>query len=137
MEAAPDRSHGQVTGGTALFLEKLTSPRWLLRIEPAVVVIAVLALYAARGGTWWLFLLVLAPDLSMLGYVKGTEAGAVGYNLAHTFVWPALLCLIGWEWSTVVFSLGLVWAVHILVDHVLGYGLKYPESFKTTHLQQV
>ncbi|MEJ0057665.1 MAG: DUF4260 family protein [Bacteroidota bacterium] len=33
---------------------------------------------------WWLWLpLFFAPDLSMMGYLINTRAGAVCYNLAH------------------------------------------------------
>jgi hypothetical protein len=31
----------------------------------------------------------------------------------------------------------LIWIAHIGVDRALGYGLKYPSSFKDTHLQRV
>ncbi|NMM27217.1 MAG: DUF4260 domain-containing protein, partial [Glaciimonas sp.] len=31
-------------------------------------------------------------------------------------------------------ALALIWFVHIGVDRMLGYGLKYPEGFKVTHL---
>lgn len=29
------------------------------------------------------------------------------------------------------------WLAHIGADRLLGYGLKYPSSFKDTHLQRV
>jgi len=28
----------------------------------------------------------------------------------------------------------LIWTAHIAMDRALGYGLKYPTSFKKTHL---
>lgn len=31
-------------------------------------------------------------------------------------------------------ALALIWFVHIGIDRMLGYGLKYPEGFKITHL---
>jgi hypothetical protein len=34
-------------------------------------------------------------------------------------------------------GLALIWLAHIGVDRALGYGLKYPDGFKDTHLQRV
>jgi hypothetical protein len=31
---------------------------------------------------------------------------------------------------------GLIWIVHIGMDRMLGFGLKYPTGFKETHLQR-
>src|SRR6185503_16241178 len=43
----------------------------LLRLEGLVVAVASLALYARTGASWWLFaVLWLAPDLSMVGYLR-------------------------------------------------------------------
>ena len=34
------------------------------------------------GGNWWLFaLLILVPDLSMVGFTAGPQTGATIYNL--------------------------------------------------------
>ena len=35
------------------------------------------------------------------------------------------------------FQIALIWAAHIGVDRVLGYGLKYPTAFRDTHLGPV
>ena len=32
---------------------------------------------------WWFLLLILAPDLGMIGYVFGNKIGALTYNLSH------------------------------------------------------
>ena len=51
---------------------------------------------AAHGGSWALFaLLLLAPDLSALGYLAGPAAGAACYNAAHTYLVPAALGAVG------------------------------------------
>lgn len=78
---------------------------------------------------------VLAPDLSMLGYLAGRKAGAALYNLGHWYGLP-FLC-IGWgvfEYAPLVLAVGLIWTAHIGVDRVLGYGLKYADGFGVTHL---
>jgi hypothetical protein len=112
-----------------------TTTRWL-RIEGAAVLVAVLTAYAASGSSWLLFIgLLLVPDLSMLGYLAGPRIGAMSYNAAHLYAWPALL-LAGWGAGLAVWTLapGLVWAAHIALDRALGYGLKEPDSFQHTHL---
>ena len=52
--------------------------------------------YVHASFSWPVFaLLFLAPDLSMLAYLAGPRAGAIGYNLAHTYAVPLLLTLAG------------------------------------------
>jgi hypothetical protein len=114
-------------------------PRILLHAEGAAVAVAAVTLYFHGGHPWWLLLLLaLAPDLSFVGYAAGPRAGAVAYNLAHTYVLPVALATIGVlagsDWTTAV---GLIWLTHIGVDRAIGYGLKYPSGFKDTHLQRV
>ena len=60
-------------------------PRVLLRAEGLTIAVAVIALYFRADYPWWLLaVLVLAPDLSMVGYLAGPTVGAAGYNAAHT-----------------------------------------------------
>jgi hypothetical protein len=91
-------------------------------------------------GNWGLFaLLILAPDLSLLGYAtKNLRFAAIFYNFAHTYALPMLLGLIAWKWhSAISAEIAAIWIAHIGMDRMLGFGLKYPESFKPTHLQTV
>ncbi|MDQ3782178.1 MAG: DUF4260 domain-containing protein [Actinomycetota bacterium] len=84
---------------------------------------------------WWLGLLLLVPDLSMLGYLAGATTGAVFYNLGHTLVWP--VALLAWGLPTDrpwVLGIGAIWLAHIGMDRALGYGLKLPSGFTHTHL---
>lgn len=108
----------------------------LLRVESFAALAAAVTAYWFLGGNWWLFaLLLLAPDLSMLAFTAGEKTGAKVYNVAHTYSVPAVLGAIGWlggiGWLVPV---ALIWIAHIGMDRVLGYGLKYPASFKDTHL---
>ncbi|MFZ3218197.1 MAG: DUF4260 domain-containing protein [Candidatus Acidiferrales bacterium] len=117
----------------------LTKPRWLLHMEGACVLALTVVLYRAGHFHWWLFaLLLLAPDVSMLGYVWNARAGATLYNLAHTACLPVLLLAAavagpfpGLE------PYALIWLAHLGMDRMLGYGLKYPTQFRDTHLQHV
>ena len=55
----------------------LTRPSSLLRAEGGIVFGASLLLYAELQASWLLFVvLVLAPDLSMLGYMLGVRFGS-------------------------------------------------------------
>ena len=114
-------------------------PRALLHLEGGVVAAAAVLLYFHLDYPWWLFLLlVLAPDVSMLGYLAGPVAGAAVYDLAHTFALPVALAAIGvLADADAAVQVGLIWIAHIGVDRAVGYGLKYRSGFKDTHLQRV
>ena len=63
----------------------LTRPGVLLRLEGAVVVALALGVFFVSPGSGVLFVvLILAPDLSMLGYLAGSRVGAAVYNVVHT-----------------------------------------------------
>ena len=115
------------------------TPRNLLFVEGAAVFLASIGVFFAQGNPWWLFvLLILAPDLAMLGYLLGPRIGSYVYNAVHLYVWP--LALIAYTLVTgnpLTLQLALIWAAHIGMDRMLGFGLKYPTAFKDTHLQRV
>lgn len=114
-------------------------PRALLHVEGGVVAVAAVALYFHMGSPWWLLvLLVLAPDLSMLGYLAGPAVGAIAYDVVHTYAGPVAFGAIGvLADSDLAVQLALIWIAHIGVDRALGYGLKYRSGFADTHLQRV
>ena len=111
----------------------------LLRLEGLAVAAVTALLYARTGASWWLFAaLWLAPDLSILGYLAGPCRGARIYNAIHTYVGPAALAVSGLLFQVqVALPFALVWANHIGVDRLLGYGLKYADGFGYTHLGRV
>lgn len=112
---------------------------YLLRLEWIAVAVAAMVVYAVAGGSWTLFLvLILAPDLSMLGYLAGARVGAIAYNTFHILVWPVLLLLGSLAWGKpFAFDVAVIWTAHIAVDRALGYGLKLPEGFQETHLGRI
>ncbi|HZA60301.1 MAG TPA: DUF4260 domain-containing protein [Actinomycetota bacterium] len=122
-------SDGSVTG----------LPRILLRSEGAALLAMALTLYWQFGTSWLLFVvLLLAPDVGMLGFLRGSRAGAALYNAFHTYVPPAILAVAGVLLeSELVWSLSLIWFAHIGMDRLLGYGLKYPTGFQDTHLGRI
>jgi hypothetical protein len=114
-------------------------PRLLLHAEGAAAGAAAIAVYFYADYPWWLLAaLALAPDLSMAGYLGGVGVGALAYDAAHTYALPVVLAASGLIANTdLAVEIGLIWITHIGVDRAIGYGLKYPTSFKDTHLQRV
>jgi hypothetical protein len=111
----------------------------LLRLEGFAVLAAAAFGYAFIGGSWLLFaLLLLAPDLAMIGYRFGPVVGALAYNAAHTYLAPAALGAAGLvAGAPILQALALIWIAHIGLDRALGYGLKYASGFGDTHLGRI
>ena len=114
----------------------LIRPAALLRAEGVALLALSVLFYALRGAGWALFfLLVLVPDLSMLGYLGGSRVGAALYNIALIYVLPAaLVAFDSLAGRSLLVSPGLIWLAHIGFDRMMGYGLKYPYGFRDTHL---
>jgi Domain of unknown function (DUF4260) len=115
------------------------APRLLLRLEGFALALASLAIYVHLDFSLLALVgLLIAVDLSLLGYLAGPKVGATIYNLAHTTVTPIALGAVGVLIDTpILIQISLAWLAHIGVDRVLGYGLKYPGDFQDTHLQRV
>ncbi|TPN55989.1 MULTISPECIES: DUF4260 domain-containing protein [unclassified Mesorhizobium] len=111
----------------------------IIRLEWAVVAVAAIVFYASSGISWWLFaVLILAPDLSMLGYLGGPRLGAITYNALHMLIAPVLLLLSGHLLgNAAAIAVALIWIAHIAIDRALGYGLKLSTGFQDTHLGRI
>lgn len=114
--------------------------RTLLRLEALVFLLIALYAYYSLDGSWIMFILLLfVPDLSMAGYLANPRVGAMTYNVVHNYILAALIVVLG----TFVLSnelvtlIGIILFAHIALDRTLGLGLKYPTSFKDTHLDRV
>lgn len=80
-------------------------------------------------------LLLFAPDLFIVGYARSTKIGALIYNLGHSYLLPAFLTFYGWQSERpLLLAIGLIWFAHIGMDRFAGFGLKYDDNFKHTHL---
>ncbi len=110
-----------------------------LRAEALVVFVAGVLVWVALDGGWVRFaLFFLVPDLSMAAYLVGPRLGATVYNLAHSYVAPAIVAVVAATVDHVpALLIGALWTAHIGFDRVLGYGLKHPGSFRDTHLGQI
>jgi Domain of unknown function (DUF4260) len=83
-------------------------------------------------------LLLLVPDLAIVGYVVSPRVGALLYNAGHTYLLPAAMAVAGvLADRPLVLGLALIWLAHIGMDRVAGYGLKYPSDFTDTHLGRI
>jgi hypothetical protein len=107
----------------------------VLRLECLLVLLITIFLYQELGGDWTTFTIVLiAIDLSMLGYIVNNHIGGLVYNIGHSYIIPRILLL-----TALVFNIrplllfAIIWNAHISLDRALGYGLKH-ESFHLTHL---
>ena len=114
-------------------------PHLLLRLEGLAVAAAAVVLYFHEDFSWILFVaLILAPDLSAVGYAFGPRVGAIAYDAAHTELFAVALGTVGVvAGSPAATKVALIWLAHIGADRLLGYGLKYPTAFKDTHLSRV
>jgi hypothetical protein len=114
-------------------------PTLFLRSEGAVLLGLATFLYWWTDGGWVLFVvLLLVPDVGMIGYVRGTRVGAVVYNLFHTYLPPAVLMVTGLVIpARSLIQFALIWFAHIGMDRMLGYGLKHTSGFQDTHLGRI
>ncbi len=117
-------------------LSVFEKPIVLLKLEGLAVFLLALAIYWQQSFSWSLFWsTVLLPDIALLGYLVNAKVGARMYNITHSKLLPSALAVVAIAMGNTLFSaLALIWFVHIGVDRMLGYGLKYPEGFKVTHL---
>ena len=124
--ARPVDALGAVTG----------MPHMWLRAEGAAVLAAGAGLFLHLGGApIWLVPLLLAVDVSMVGYLAGPRPGALIYNLVHN--WAAGVAVLALAWtlgSPAIALVGAILVAHTGMDRAAGYGLKYPTACADTHL---
>ena len=114
----------------------VTTVRGWLRLEGVAAFVAGLAIYGWLGGPWLIVLpLLLVPDLSAIGYLRGPRLGAFTYNVVHN--WALGLAVLGLAFAidSIPFAIaGAVLVAHVGMDRAAGYGLKFSTSFHDTHL---
>jgi hypothetical protein len=111
----------------------------LIRIEEGMMLILAIylnTLLPAKGWIFWAFF--LAPDIGFIGYAFGPAVGAWTYNAVHHKGIAIALYLLGSVWSMPAMQLaGLIMFGHSAFDRLLGYGLKFKDSFNHTHLGHI
>ena len=113
----------------------------ILRCEEAamaIIAIYFLSFYNLGLPVWLWIILFFAPDIGMLGYLISTKAGAFTYNILHHKAVAILIFAIGYGvHSNVCSAIGILLFAHSSFDRMLGYGLKYADSFENTHLGKI
>ena len=108
----------------------------LLKLEELFQFLGAIYLFSQLNFAWWWFLaLLLFPDLSMVGYLINPAVGAVLYNVVHHKGLGIVIGLVGLAMGNQTLMLaGIILFAHSSIDRMLGYGLKYSDSFKNTSL---
>jgi len=108
----------------------------ILKLEEFAMLLFSIYLFNRLHFAWWWYLaLILLPDISMIGYAINNQAGAICYNISHHKGLAIAVNIIGALWQNETWQLaGLILFGHSSMDRMMGYGLKYFEGFKFTHL---
>lgn len=110
-----------------------------LKIEELAQFLLGIALFSQLNFAWWWFpALILLPDIGMVGYIFNSKVGAMIYNLFHHKAMGIAFIIAGMFYLAETFTLiGIILFSHSALDRIFGYGLKYPDSFKNTHLGKI
>ncbi|MBI2777707.1 MAG: DUF4260 family protein [Chloroflexi bacterium] len=110
-----------------------------MRAEGIAGLVAGYALWVWLGGAPLLFVpLLLVPDISMAGYLRGPHTGAIAYNVVHNWAVGGLVLGLGLILTVSPLAMaGAILVAHTGMDRLAGYGLKYPTAFQDTHLGRI
>jgi len=110
-----------------------------LKIEELAQFILGIFLFSQLDYAWWWFAaLLLTPDIGMLGYLINAKIGAFTYNVFHHKAIAITLGLLGYYLNNpAVMLIAVILFSHAAFDRIFGYGLKYTDSFKNTHLGKI
>ena len=100
----------------------------------ALAIYAITTLHTSID-TYILVIAFFSPDLFMVGYFVSPKVGMVMYNFSHHRFTAIALIFYGLLMShPIILLTGLLFFAHSSFDRILGYGLKYSDSFSHTHL---
>lgn len=107
-----------------------------IKLEELLMFIGSIVLFSLMDYAWWVYLaLILLPDIGMLGYLLNARIGAITYNLFHHKGIAILLIILAYYFqSSETMLAGIILFGHASLDRIFGYGLKYSDDFKHTHL---
>jgi hypothetical protein len=111
----------------------------ILKLEELAMFLFSIYLFNQLHFSWWWFLaLILLPDISMIGYLVNNKMGAACYNIAHHKGIALVIYVAGLYMHNETIQLtGIILFGHSSMDRMMGYGLKYNEGFKFTHLGEI
>ncbi|EHQ77254.1 hypothetical protein SEVCU057_0977, partial [Staphylococcus epidermidis VCU057] len=96
--------------------------RSVIKLENTFIFIITIAVYVKLEFSIWLFLLLLlVPDIFMLGYVINRKTGSYVYNIGHTYITPIIIALLYlYIDERLLLQISLIWLAHISIDRTLG-----------------
>ncbi|HSZ86410.1 MAG TPA: DUF4260 domain-containing protein [Puia sp.] len=108
----------------------------ILRLEElAMFLFSIFLFNQLHFAWWWFIILILIPDISMIGYLVNNKVGALCYNLVHHKGIALAIYVVGYYTHNEVLQLsGIILFGHSSMDRMMGYGLKYETGFTFTHL---
>ena len=108
----------------------------ILKIEEGLMFLLGVWAFLHLGYPLWEFAVwILAPDISLIGYTLNPKVGAFCYNLFHHKGFAIGVFLGGYyAHSDPAMLAGIILFAHSSMDRIFGFGLKYEDSFKHTHL---
>lgn len=117
----------------------LANMKNILKLEDLAEFLLAIVAFSYLKFSWWYFpALLLLPDISMVGYLVNPRIGAIIYNFFHHKALGVTLGFVGIMLGIQVLMLvGIILFAHSAMDRVFGYGLKFNDSFKNTHLGKI
>lgn len=108
----------------------------LLKLEELGQFSLSIILFNQLDYAWWVFpACLLLPDLSMVGYLVNPKTGAWLYNFFHHKLVAVIVLFLGFWLNNAPLTLaGVILFGHSAMDRIFGYGLKFNDNFKHTHL---
>ena len=108
----------------------------ILKLEEVALFLFCIFLFGKLNFEWWWFpILLLLPDIGMIGYLVNPKVGAFTYNFLHHRLVAAIVAFYALTDGNEYWKLAaIILFAHISMDRVFGYGLKYNDSFSNTHL---
>lgn len=104
----------------------------------AAVLVAIFFVSVGQFDWWWLIVLFIVFDVSMVGYLVNNHVGALTYNIGHSIIGPTILAAIYVASDNqLLLFVSLLWLFHIFVDRALGYGMKHTKGFHHTHMGEI
>src|SRR6056297_1953838 len=113
------------SGGKNGNVHKSTRMKNIIRIEEGAMLALSILMFTGTEFVWWLFpVLLLLPDISMIGYIINNRAGAFLYNIFHHKGIGILIYGIGFVAEERYLELaGAILFGHSSLDRIFGYGL--------------
>lgn len=114
-------------------------PNNIIRIEEGILFVVSIYIFNLLPFAWWWFLvLILIPDIGMLGYLHNKKTGAILYNIFHHKGIAMVIYFMGIYLHNDVLQLaGVIVFGHASLDRLFGFGLKFEDDFKHTHLDNL